>query len=72
MRITLDSRIVTDGKSLVFLGFFGRNRPECSELAKHSCMVMHMSDSHKSSNENIGVGAGGADLGSNPTPAPFC
>jgi len=27
-----------------------------------------MSDENKSSNENIGVGAGGADVGSNPTP----
>ena len=31
-------------------------------------MVMNMSDENKISNENIGVGAGGADVGSNPTP----
>ena len=31
-------------------------------------MVINMSDENKSSNENIGVGAEGADVGSNPTP----
>ena len=31
-------------------------------------MVINMSDENKSSNENIGVGAAGADVGSNPTP----
>ena len=30
--------------------------------------MMNMSDENKSSNENNGVGAGGADVGSNPTP----
>ena len=31
-------------------------------------MMMDVSDENKSSNENNGVGAGGANVGSNPTP----
>jgi len=30
--------------------------------------MINMSDENRNPNENIGVGAGGADVGSNPTP----